>query len=110
MVEEIENLPDQNAIEWTEIVSATGIGIIGIQNKKKGKLDAVKTEIKIEVKRTRGKLTETGVKNANVNGQKDQVGVIVAKRGQKVDQNLQVQARVINIKKVKKTRKKKVKS
>ena len=107
MGEGIENPPDQNAIELKGIVSV--IGIIGIQNKKTERANAARTEIKKGVeKEMREDRTEKKVKNGNVKGRKDLAGLIEAKNGQKVDQNLQTQVLDINIKKVKQKRKKRV--
>ena len=110
MVEGIENLRDLNAIGLIEIGSV--IEIIDIRNKRTGSMNVAEIGIKKGV----GKMIEDQkdqiakeVRSEKENDQNDLAGVTEEKTDQKVDQNPPVLVRLINTRKVKKKRKKKVK-
>ena len=110
MVEGIANLRDLNAIGLIGIGSV--IEIIDTRNKRTGSMNVAE----IGIKKGAGKMIEDQkdqiakeVKSEKETDQKDLAGVNEEKTAQKVDPNPLVLVRLINTRKVKKKRKKKVK-
>ena len=106
MVDESVSRHDQNGIESRGTESVIEIVTIDTLNKEIEIVKEIKREIRIEVEMTKEGQIGIEVIGGIENEQKGQVEVTGEKKGQEVNQNLRVQ--VINIKRAKRTKKKRV--
>ena len=104
MVDESVSRHDQNEIESRGTESVIEIVTIDTLNKEIEIVKEIKREIRIEVEMTKEGQIGIEVIGGIENEQKDQVEVTGEKIGQEVNLNLRVQ--VINIKRAKRTKKK----